>query len=129
MSSLNASYEIIGGFPQIDIGKLRHLVTFQIQGPASPPTFDEGGPVIVWNTVATAMAAIDIVGGTDVLRGGQTVTELMSALTIWYQPGFVSEMRAVIDNGSIYLIRSIANILEMNVVLVISCIGLQSNAR
>jgi len=124
---LSQSYEIVGGFPIIDIGKLRHLVTIQKQGPASPPNFDAAGPKSVWNPFTTAMAAIDIVSGTEVIRGGLTVTELYLIVTMYYQPGITPDMRVASDNGSTYLIRSVANVMEMNAVLELNCLGLQEN--
>ncbi len=127
MSSFNDSYEIIGGFPVIDIGKLRHFVTIQQQGPTIPPSFDEAGTKLDWIPFATGMAAIDTVSGTDVIKGGQTVSQLFLTVTMYYQPGILPKMRVKSDNGSIYVIRAVENILEMNVVLVLNCEGLQGN--
>lgn len=127
MSAMNDSYEVIGGFPVIEIGKLRHFIQIQKLGDAVPPTYNEAGPKQQFATFARAMAAIDMVSGTDVIKGGQTVTELNLTITMYYLPGITPDMQVLSDYGSTYVIRAVENVLEMNVVLVLNCVGLKAN--
>jgi|SRR5581483_4010077 len=124
---MTSSYKIVNGRPTIEIGALRHEVSIQKNGPASPPVFDAGGPVLGWNTFATALAAIEAVRGTDVIKSGQTTTQLFLTVTMWWQPGILPDMRVASDNGSLYVIQSVENVLEMDVVLVLNCLGLSKN--
>lgn len=115
--------------PIISIGKLRHLATFQKLMPSSPPTYDEAGQTQVWTpTGQQALVAVDILSARDAIRNGLTITELYADLTMYWQPGITNKLRAVMDNGAIYVIRSVQNILEMNAVLVVNCVGLQQYA-
>lgn len=118
---------IANGFPVVNIGALRHKIVVQALGPASPPGFDAAGPKLVWSAFASAFAAIDIVRGIDVIRGGQTTTQLFLDIVLWYQPGILPNMRVVNENGSTYVIQSVENVLEMNIVLVLNCIGIGLN--
>lgn len=118
---------IENGWPVVDVGSMRHAITIQQQGPTSPPTTDAAGPHLVWSTFATALAAIETVRGTDVIRAGQDTTQLFLTATIWYQAGILPNMRVISDNGSVYVIQAIENILELNVVLVLNCLALGQN--
>lgn len=121
-----AAVQIVDGFPVINVGALRHAITIQAQGPGSPP-IDASGTVLAWNAFATAIAAIEAVRGTDVIRGGQTTTQLFLTVTMWWQSGILPNMRVLGDNGSTYLIQSVENVLEMSSVLVLNCIGIGAN--
>jgi SPP1 family predicted phage head-tail adaptor len=118
---------IQNGWPSIDIGALRHLITILKFASTSPPTYDVAGPILEWIPVVTCNAAINPISGKDVIRGGQTTTQLNLAIAIWYQDGILPNMRVQSDNGSIYVIQSIENVLEMNVVLTLNCVGLALN--
>lgn len=120
-------YQVVNGWPVLDIGRLRHQITVQQFGAASPPAYTASGPNMAWTTFTTAMASIEIVRGTDVIKGGQTTTQLFLTVGMWWQPGILPNMRVVSDNGSTYVIQSIENILELDVVLVINCIALGAN--
>ncbi len=124
----NPAYEVVGGYPIINIAELRHVITIQTIGSTSPPTFNEAGPVSKTSTVATAMASLEIMSGRDALRNGLTVKELYTMVTMYWQPGIVTDMRVVTDSGEVYVIRSIENVKKMNVVLCLNCLGLQQNA-
>jgi Phage head-tail joining protein len=94
---------------------------------ASPPASDAAGALQSWNAFTQANAAIETVRGTDVIKGGQTATQLFLTVGMWYQAGINPEQRVLSDNGSLYVIQSVENILEMNVVLVLNCLALGSN--
>lgn len=119
--------KIVDGFPLLDVGSLRHQITIQAQGPTSPPTMDASGQVVAWSPFATALAAIDQVRGTDVIRGGQITTQLYLTVAMWFQPGILSNMRVISDNGSTYVVQSVENVLEMNLVLILNCVALGLN--
>ena len=116
-----------GNYPTIDIGRMIHRVTIQSEGAASPPEYDSAGQVIGWGAFTTAWAAIEYVKGTDMVKAGQTITELFLTVGLWYQPGILPNMRVQAPNGSVYRIQSIENVREMNVVLVLNCLGLGPN--
>jgi head-tail adaptor len=119
--------KIVNGFPSIDIGKMRHAITIQKEGPTSPPTTDVAGPAMAWNPFTTADAAIDAVRGTDVIKGGQTTTQLFLTVAIWFQAGILPNMRVLNENGSIYVIQSVENVMEMNTVMVLNCLAIGAN--
>ena len=127
MPQYSSFVRIENGWPTVDVGSMRHAITIQQQGPTSPPTYDSAGPHLVWTTFAAAMAAIETVRGTDVIKSGQDTTQLFLTATIWYQAGIQPNMRVVSDNGSVYVIQAVENILELNVVLVLKCLALGQN--
>lgn len=111
----------------VNVGAMRHAIAIQQQQPVSPPVYDAAGPVLAWTTFVSALAAIETLRGTDVIKSGQTTAQLFLMVTLWYQPGILPSMRVVSDNGSIYVIQAVENILELNVVLVLTCLGLGAN--
>lgn len=115
--------EIRNGWPVVDVGALRHAITIQQQQSGS----DASGSVAIWANFISALAAIETIRGTDVIKGGQTGTQLYLTVTMWYQDGVLPNMRVVSDNGSVYVIQAVENILEMNVVLVLNCLALGPN--
>lgn len=116
-----------GGMPSINIGALRHSITIQSQAPKSPPNFDIAGQITEWADFATANAAIQAIRGDDVIKGGLATTQLYITVALWYIPGVQPNMR-VQHRDSIYLIQSVDNILEMDMVLVLNCVALGLNA-
>ena len=118
---------ITNGWPSIEIGRMRHPITVQAFGSTSPPTFDDSGVASVWSTFVSAMAAMDPVRGTDVIRGGQTTSQVFIPVAMWFQAGIVGGMRVVTEYGNTYIIQSVDNVLEMNVVLILNCIALGPN--
>lgn len=121
------AYEICGITPVPDVSQFIHAITLQEYGLGSPPVYDDAGPVMSWNDFQSAMAAVVPVRGIDVIRGGQGTTQLFLTITMWWSPGILPNMRVVSDNGSKYVIQSIENILERNIVLVLNCLGLGPN--
>lgn len=119
---------IVNGIPTIDVAALRHTITISSVGPTSPPTFDAGGAAVTGPVVVTtALAAIDAVRGTDVIKGGQITTQLFLTVALWWQGGILPNMQVATEGGSTYLIQSVENVLEMNAVLILNCIGIGSN--
>lgn len=120
-------FEIVNGWPVVDIGRLRHWITILQPGFPSPQTYDAAGPQTQLTSFTTAMASIETVRGMDVIKSGQTTTQLFLEVVMLYQPGILADMQVQSDNGSKYLVQSVENILELNVVLVLNCIGLGAN--
>lgn len=120
--------QIVDGLPVINIGAMRHLVTIQSQGPSSPPNYNASGQIVGWNEFAVERAAIEAMRGTDVIKSGQTTTQLFLTVGMWFIPGVLPSMRVIRHNGTAtYLIQSVDNILEMDRVLVLNCIGIGAN--
>lgn len=119
--------QIVDGFPVLNIGALRHTVDIQQYGPASPPTYGAAGLTLGWNTFTTERAAIETVRGTDVIKGGQTATQLFLTVGMYFVDGLLPNMRVVRHNGTTYVIQSVENILEMDMVLVLNCLGIGAN--
>jgi hypothetical protein len=105
----------------LDAGEMVHQVTLLQQVDSS----DEGGPIVSTTPFATVYAKIDFTSATDVVRGGQTVTETLLTVSMWYLDGVLPSMQVQAQNG-IYIIRGILNVLNMNVVLKLECLLLRS---
>jgi SPP1 family predicted phage head-tail adaptor len=131
MPASSKAYSIVGGWPSINIGMLRHRIA--IQSEVDTGQYDAAGKKMSWQDfIPSAMAAIETVRGTDVIRAGQNTAQLYLTITIPYQRDFngnpiQANMRVIGPTGSTYLIQAIENILEMGVVLVLNCIGLGLN--
>ncbi len=121
-----ALVQIRNNFPVIDVGRMRHTVTIQQQAVSG---FDAGGQTVAWSDFLTdVQAAIEPVRGTDVIRAGQTTAQLFLTIGIWFQAGILPNMRVVnVSNGSMYLIQNVENVMEQDVVLLLTCIGIGSN--
>lgn len=121
--------EFSNGMPTLNIGAARHPITIQQQVIADPPTYDPSGAVGQWQdfTSEPALAAMDAVRGTDVVKGGQITTEKYMTVGMWWQPGILPNMRVVTESGSTFLIQSVDDVMEMNAVLLLNCIALGTN--
>ena len=74
-------------WPTIDPGLLRTPISIQALLPTSPVSFNNNGPVAVWQNVVECMAYIQELRGTDLINSGQDVSKLWMTITIRYQPG------------------------------------------
>lgn len=127
MASQHQFVKIVDGYPTIDIGAMRHAITIQSEGVGDPPVIDASGVVVSPQTFVTADAAIDYIRGLDVIKGGQTTSQAFLAAAIWFQAGIIGGMKVINDNGNTYIIQSVDNVLEMDVVLILNCVGLGAN--
>jgi hypothetical protein len=125
--ALPAFVKIVNGYPTIDVGALRSRVTIIALAAGDAPSYDASGVALSEQVVASAWAAIEAMRGTDVIRSGQTVTQLYLTIAMWYQPGLLPNMLVRTDTGSEYTIQSVENVREMNVVIVLNCIGFGEN--
>ncbi len=128
--------KIANGQPVINIGAMRHSITVQAFGPTSPPTYNDSGPVYAWTDFATEVrAAIGAQSsgaarsGQDVIREDQTATQLFLQVAVWASAvvGVLPSMRVISDNGSTYVIQTVEDVLDMGVVVVLTCLGIGAN--
>jgi SPP1 family predicted phage head-tail adaptor len=113
------------GFPP-DPGSFRHLVTFLKQMPVS----DASGTSVQWfpsSPPETAWAKIETLRATDVIKSGQTVSQVYLTVTMWYRAGVESKDRIFGPNGKQYVVQAVENVLERNVYLVLTCVALAGN--
>jgi len=103
----------------IDPGAMVHIVTIF----ESVTVEDASGTVSQWRPVLKAWAQIDPVRGSEVIKAGQDTTQLFLTVKIYWQQNIRANMRVDSLNGS-YLIQSIENLGERNVVLVLNCLAL-----
>lgn len=122
-------YTVSDGSISVNVGAMRHSITITQLGLSSPPATDAAGPVKTYLPfLSSLMAAIEVLRGTDVIRGGLITSQVFLTVLIWYQPGVLPNMRVQnLDNGNVYVVQSINNILERNEVLLLQCIGLGLN--
>ena len=106
----------------LDPGKMIHRVSILQETTVS----DISGTAPAWVPFVTTWAQIDPVRGTEVLRAGQDTAQLFLTVKIRWQTGIVSNMRVQALNG-LYLIQTVENPGERNVILVLNCISLGQN--
>ena len=106
-------------------GELRHIISILqapiISGPAGNQE-DWDNPIVVCYQYASIKPA----SASDVIRAGQTVTQVETPIEIRYYPGILPNMR-VQHNSDVYVIRGILNEEERNRKLTLMCIGLGQN--
>jgi head-tail adaptor len=109
-------------WPTLDSGDLRHQITILAPVPAT----DISGSTVAMVPLVTCYAKIEPVRGLDVIKAGQETTQLYLTVSIWWQAGILPNMQVRALNG-LYLIQSIENPLELNVVLKLSCLAIGKN--
>ncbi|HEV8189445.1 MAG TPA: phage head closure protein [Pyrinomonadaceae bacterium] len=109
-------------WPKIDPGEMIHRVTILQQRGRTGVS----GSGVAWVPFVTTWASIDPVRGVDVLKAGQDVTQLYLTVKIRWQSGILPNMQVQAQNGT-YIIQSIENPGERNVILVLTCLGLKLN--
>lgn len=109
-------------WPSIDPGKLRHQITIYRQVAAT----DASGVTVGWEVFLNTYAAIEPWKATDIMRSGQTISELTLPIHIMYQAGILPNMEVQALNGR-YIIQDILNPLELNVSLTLMCLAFGAN--
>ncbi len=112
----------MSAWPMVDPGKMVHWITIHKQTTVT----DISGTSAAWTEFVRTWAQIDPVRGSDVLKAGQDTTQLFLTVKIRWQAGILPNMRVQSCNGT-YIIQSIENPGERNVVLVLNCIALGLN--
>jgi head-tail adaptor len=106
-------------WPAFDPGRMVHKIDLQKPG----QDWDDSGAVIVYKTFLTTWAAIEPIRGIDVVRGGQITTQAYTTVTMLYQPGINASHRVSCAKGQ-FVIQSVENPLERDVLLVLNCVEL-----
>ena|ERR1051326_1424797 len=113
-------------WPTINPGEFRHEITLLVETLVK----NKAGIVATWapgQPPLTAWAKIRYIRGANVIKTGQEVTQTYVEITLWYRPEFATTGRLQGPNGSLFLIQSFENVREMNMFLVLTCLGLGSN--
>lgn len=133
--SLPVFVKVVAGMPTIDIGAMRHEVDILSLGPTSPATYDDAGPIQI-STALTGGPYWAAIGGQasgaarnglDVIHGGSIISQLPLIVAMWFDSRAEPNMQIRRSNGAIYVIQSIENVLEMDVVMVLTCLGIGAN--
>lgn len=109
-------------WPRFDPGKAVHQITLLTQ----VQTQDVAGTEVNWVPVLSAYAEIEPVRGIDVLKSGQDTTQLFLTVKILWQRGVEPNMRVQAKNGT-YIVQSVENPGERNVILILNCVALGLN--
>jgi head-tail adaptor len=109
-------------WPTLDSGEMRHQITILGQ----VPSVDVSGGTVAMEPLVTCYAKIEPVRGLDVIKSGQETTQLFLIISIWWQAGILANMQVQALNG-LYLIQSVENLLELDVVLKLNCVAIGKN--
>ena len=114
-------YEIQNGMIVVNVSRMRHQISIVQYQAASPPVYNSGGLQPTYSTIAADVpAAIEMIRGTDVIKGGLQTTELYLQIMVWFNPSLalLPSMRVMQQhNGSQYVIQSVENIEGLDVIL------------
>jgi head-tail adaptor len=110
-------------WPSLDSGKMRHFVTILQQVSSTDAS---GETVSMQPLYANVAAELTFVKGIDVIKSGQVTTQTFLTAKIWWQAGILANMQVQGENG-LYLIQSIDNVDEMNIVLILNCLAMGRN--
>lgn len=109
-------------WPAVNPGEMVHWITILQQTQSE----DESGTTTIYAPFVSTWAKIEPVRGTDVIKSGQTTTQLFLTVTIRWQTGILPNMRVRSNNGT-YVVQSMENPGERNVLLKLNCLALGSN--
>jgi head-tail adaptor len=109
-------------WPQIDPGEMIHRVRILQQTTVT----DVSGTATAWVPFVDTWAQIDPVRGTEVLKSGQDTAQLFLTVKIRWQTGILANMQLLSLNGT-YIIQTVENPGERNVILVLNCLALGLN--
>ena len=109
-------------WPTLDSGEMRHQITILGQVPST----DISGSTVAMVPLLICYAKIEPVRGIEVIKAGQDTTQLFLLISIWWQAGILPNMQVQALNG-LYLIQSVENLLELDVVLKLNCLAIGKN--
>jgi head-tail adaptor len=111
-------------WPALDPGELIHQITILRQQASS----DISGATVIYVPFVQAYSKIEPLKGTDAFRSGQLTTQLPLIISLNWQAGILPNMRVLRNvTGAHYEIQAVENLLELNVTLVLTCLGLGAN--
>lgn len=113
-------------WPIVDPSTFVHRITFLEKVTGT----DASGSVVRYAAGSPpdiTSASIRIVRGTDVIKGGQDTSQLFAEITSYYRPNRGPNTRIQAPSGTVFIVRSVANIDERNMYTVFNCIGLGAN--
>ncbi len=113
-------------WPSIDPGQFRHQITLLEQVSSS----DASGMTVTYqpdDIPVTAWAKIEYLRGMDIIKAGQDISQVYLKITAWYRPEFTANKRIQAPNGNQYVIQAVENVSEMNVYMVLTCLGIGAN--
>lgn len=106
----------------LDPGQMIHRVSI-----LQETTIDDiSGTAPAWTPFVDTWAQIDPVRGAEVLKSGQDTAQLYLTVKIRWQVGILANMRVQALNG-LYLIQTVENPGNRNVILILNCIALGLN--
>ncbi len=114
-------------WPKIEPGDLRHQITFLSQVIGA----DASGANFTWAAASppvTTRAKIVVHSPTESVQGGQDISKVIADVWIRWRPGVLPNMRFVTEQGTYYIVKSILNVEDRNVLLQMACEGLGPNS-
>lgn len=115
------------GRPSLDPGCLRHSIKL-LQESTVAGEYDDAGPAREWQEFLQARAAIDTARGTDIAQDGQMTAQRFLYVVMWYRAGVLPNMRVqMAATDAIYVIQAVENVLQMNVLMELTCVALGAN--
>lgn len=111
-------------WPIDDPGDYIHQIA--IMKPVDNPD-GAAGPETSWEKFASCYAAIDPATARDVMRGGQTTSQVEIPIRMHWMAGVTSNMQVWRPSGEKYVIQGILNARELNVRLTLMCVALGAN--
>jgi head-tail adaptor len=114
------------GYPSIDPGDLRHLITYLEQTTVN----DASGVSTAWlpaSPPVTSWAGMETINVRDMIQGGQTISQVIAKWTVRWEPGIAQTSRFVDENGGFWIIEAVNNVQARNVLLELTCLGLGPN--
>lgn len=107
-------------WPVENSGKLRHHITWldEVLGQ------DTSGLGVRWvpsSPPRRSWADIEPMSADDTVKAGQDIGTVMAAVTVRYRSWIKDTMRFVSPNGTIWVIKAIQNVKEMNIWMILTC--------
>jgi head-tail adaptor len=112
----------VPAWPTLDPGEMIHRIRILQETTVE----DISGTAPAWVPFLDTWAKIDPVRGTDLLKSGQDTAQLFLTVKIRWQTGVLSNMQLLTLNGT-YIIQTVENPGERNVILILNCLALGLN--
>lgn len=119
---MSAVVTIVDGWPKLDMGRCVHPIVLWKKSEASPAQFDAAGPVLEWQPVLTAMASIETMRGTEMVKAGMDTSRRIAEIVFWWQDGVDSDMQVTDEYGITYIVQSADDVGNRRVVARLNCI-------